>query len=79
MSLRAFMGLLKLTPLLVAGISVGTISGQTVTGLPPFGSFSGGTDKVNNANLNVHFEFPILSRSGRRLSFSYNLSYDTSI
>ena len=47
---------------------------QPVTGLPPFGSFSGGPfDTVNNANLNVHFEVPVFSRAGRGLSFSYSL------
>jgi hypothetical protein len=51
------------------------ISGQTATGLPPFGSFSGGTDTLNNANLNVHLAFPIFSRAGRGLPFSYSLAY----
>ncbi|MGA8026815.1 MAG: hypothetical protein WB992_06685, partial [Bryobacteraceae bacterium] len=54
--------------------------GQQVTGLPPFGSFSGGpTDTVNNANLNVHFAFPVFSRAGRGMPFSYTLTYDTGV
>jgi RHS repeat-associated protein len=55
-------------------------SGQVTTGLPPFGSFSGGPfDTVNNANLNVHFEIPIRTKSGRGLSFYYILAYDGSV
>lgn len=55
-------------------------TGQQVPGLPNFGSFSGGaTDTVNNANLNVHFEFPVMSRAGRGLPFSYTLSYDSEV
>src|SRR5580658_8609493 len=53
---------------------------QPATGLPPFGSFSGGPfDTVNNANLNVHFEVPVFSRAGRGQSFSYSLGYDSSV
>jgi RHS repeat-associated protein len=53
---------------------------QVTTGLPPFGSFSGGPlDMVNNANLNVHFEVPIMSKSGRGMPFSYALTYDSSV
>jgi hypothetical protein len=37
--------------------------GQPATGLVPFGSFSGGPfDIVNNGNLNVHFEIPIVNK-----------------
>lgn len=54
--------------------------GQQVTGTPPFGSFSGGpADIVNNANANVHIAIPIFSRSGRGLSFSYGLTYDSAV
>jgi RHS repeat-associated protein len=35
---------------------------------------------VNNANLNVHFSIPVMSRAGRGgFSFSYALSYDSSM
>jgi YD repeat-containing protein len=54
--------------------------GQPATGLPPFGSFSGGPfDVVNNANLNVHFQIPIVNKAGRGLPFSYALTYDSSV
>jgi hypothetical protein len=57
-----------------------TAGGQVRTGLPPFGSFSGGPfDTVNNANLNVHFEIPVVEKSGRQLPFIYRLSYDSAV
>jgi RHS repeat-associated protein len=53
---------------------------QLTTGLPPFGSFSGGPiDTINLSNLNVHFAFPVFTRGGRGLPFSYSLTYDSSI
>ena len=39
---------------------------QVATGTPPFGSFSGGPDIVNNANANVHFAIPVERKAGRR-------------
>jgi RHS repeat-associated protein len=52
---------------------------QVATGLPPFGSFSGGPDVVNNANLNVHLSVPVLNKAGRGMPFTYSLTYDSSI
>ncbi len=53
---------------------------QGVTGTPPFASFSGGPfDIVNNANLNVHFTIPILSKAGRGGQVNYGVTYDSSI
>jgi len=53
---------------------------QPATGLPPFGSFSGGTfDTVNNGNLNVHFQIPIVNKAGRGTPFAYTLTYDSSV
>ena len=47
---------------------------------PPFGSMSAGVfDKVNNANLNVHFAIPVLVKAGRGLPFNYLLTYDNMI
>jgi len=55
-------------------------SAQVATGLPPFGSFGGGTfDTVNNANLDVHFQIPVISKAGRGLPFVYALTYDSLI
>ena len=57
-----------------------SVLAQPATGLPPFGSFSGGPfDTVNNSNLNVHFEIPIIGKAGVGLPFAYTLTYDTSV
>ena len=61
---------------LVSGAAIA----QPVTGLPPFGSFSGGPfDTIDNANLNVYFQIPIISKAGRGLPFTYTLVYNNSI
>src|SRR5438128_11475853 len=54
------------------------LAGPT-TGVPPFQSFGGGPDIINLGNLNVHYSFPIFSRAGRGIPFSYALAYDNSI
>jgi RHS repeat-associated protein len=55
-------------------------SAQVATGTPAFGSFGGGPfDTVNLGNLNVHFVIPVVNKAGRGMSFSYNLTYDSSI
>src|SRR6266404_5354187 len=54
-------------------------SAQDTLGTPPFGSFSGGPDMVNNANLNVHWTFPMIHKPGRRTDFNYVLGNDTSV
>src|SRR2546425_5234397 len=67
---------------LLAGLAVaisGTSRAQVKTGTPPFGSFSGGPDIINNANLNVHIAVPVRVKVGRGMPFSYALSYDTSV
>lgn len=60
-------------------VSACALHAQVATGFPPYGSFSGGPDTVNNANLNVHLNFPILQKPGVGIPFSYVLSYDTSV
>ena len=52
---------------------------QVATGLPPFGSYSGSQDIVNNANRNVHITVPVVGRAGRGIPFSVALGYDNSI
>jgi len=54
-------------------------SAQVTVGTPPFGSFSGGPDVINNANLNVHYAIPIRHKAGRGLNFVFDLDYDSSI
>ena len=67
--------------LLLAAILVASspASAQVITGLPPFGSFSGGPDIVNNANLNVHLQIPILTKAGRGLPLYYALTYESAV
>jgi RHS repeat-associated protein len=66
-------------PLLLLSISRLALT-QSNTGLQPFGTFSGGgVDTVNVRNGNLHISIPILSKAGRGLPFSYNLSYDSTI
>jgi RHS repeat-associated protein len=52
---------------------------QVVTGTPPFGSFVTGPDVVNLANLNSQTTIPIFSKSGRGVSFAFNLTHDSSV
>jgi len=59
--------------------SPGTSLGQVTTGTPPFGSFSGGPDVVNNANLNAHIAIPVVQKPGRGTPFTYTLTYDSSV
>jgi RHS repeat-associated protein len=54
-------------------------SAQVTTGTPPFGSFSGGPEVVDNGTNNVHWSFPVLSKSGRGIPFHYLLTYDSSV
>ncbi len=52
--------------ILLSLLASGPALAQPTAGLPPFGSFSGGpVDTIDNANLNVHFEVPIVSKAGR--------------
>src|SRR2546428_6644064 len=53
--------------------------GQVQTGTPPFGSFSGGPDIVNNANLSVHNSIRVIGKAGRGMPFTYTLSYDSAV
>jgi RHS repeat-associated protein len=52
---------------------------QVQTGTPPFGSFGGGPDVINLANLNSHLTIPVLHKPGRGTNFNYDLNYDSSV
>jgi len=65
--------------LVLLAASVGVASAQVTTGTPPFGSFGGGPDVVDLANLNAHLAVPVFNRAGRGTSFTYGLAYDTSV
>lgn len=64
----------------LATIFIGTAAAQVATGVPPFNSFGGGPfDTINLADLNIHFQVPIMNKSGRGMPFWYVLSYDSSM
>lgn len=49
-------------------------------GFPSFGSFAGAEfDTINEGNLNIHFSIPVFQKSGRGLSVSAVLTYDSLI
>jgi RHS repeat-associated protein len=52
---------------------------QVTTGTPPLGSFAGGPDAINLANLNSVITIPVLQKAGRGLPFIYNLNYNSSV
>jgi RHS repeat-associated protein len=52
---------------------------DVATGTPQFASLSGSPDTINLGNLNAHWDIPILSRPGRGLNFTYDLTYDSSV
>ncbi|MGC1616335.1 MAG: hypothetical protein WA736_16750, partial [Candidatus Acidiferrum sp.] len=52
---------------------------QVTTGTPPFGSYGGGPETINLANLNSHLPFPVFHKAGRGLNFNFDLDYDSSI
>ena len=53
---------------------------QVKAGIQPFNSYGGGPfDKVNLANLNVHFDIPVTSKGGRGAAFTYALGYDSAV
>jgi RHS repeat-associated protein len=56
-----------------------TAFSQVQTGTPAFGSFAGGPETINLANLNIHLTIPVLHKAGRGTDFNYNLTYDSSI
>jgi len=57
----------------------GRLQAQVPTGTPPFGSFGGGPDVINLANLNSHVTIPVIHKPGRGTDFTYDLSYDSSV
>lgn len=47
-------------------------------GTPRFGTFDGGPDVINLANLNNHLVVPVFQKPGRALNFEFSLTYDSS-
>ncbi len=74
--LRAPSGLFLIIALALAALPA---HAQVQTGTPPFGSFGGGPDVINLANLNAHHTIPVRHKPGRGIDFTYDLSYDSSV
>jgi hypothetical protein len=69
------------TLLLISFLAVASVAQNTGTGVPAFGSFTGGTpfDRVNNQNLNVHLAIPVMGLAGRGTNFSFSEINDSQI
>jgi RHS repeat-associated protein len=65
--------------LFVLSLGAASAFGQVATGTPPFGTYGGGPDVLNLANLNAHLDVPVLNKPGRGMPFTYDLIYDTSV
>jgi RHS repeat-associated protein len=80
-SRRSSVSILSLSLLLyfLASLFPASSSAQVTAGTPPFGSFGGGPDVINLANINAHWAFSVLHKPGRGLNFTYDLVYDTSV
>jgi RHS repeat-associated protein len=66
--------------LLLMAVAGYPIAAQVATGTPPFGSFSGGPEVINLANLNSHITIPVFHKPGRGgMNFTFDLTYDTSV
>src|SRR6266849_7932868 len=66
--------------IIVVSVSSAQTGTNPGTGFPAFGSFAGSEfDTVNEGKLNVHFEIPIVQKSGRGLSLVGRLAYDSLI
>jgi RHS repeat-associated protein len=59
-------------------LTLAPVNAQVTTGTPPLGSFGGGPDTVDLANLNVSLTVPVFQRSGRGASFQFVLGLNTS-
>jgi RHS repeat-associated protein len=75
-----FSTLRKVAWIFVLLLPASTIMAQVATGTYPYGTYDNlGRDTMNVGNLNVHFNFPVLNKTGRGIPFTYNVSYDSSI
>ncbi len=63
----------------VASLLPPSASAQVQRGIPPFGSFGGGPDIINLANLNVRLAIPVLHKPGRGQNFNYDILHDSSV
>ena len=52
---------------------------QVQTGTPAFGTFGGGPDVINLANLNDQLVVPVFNKQGRGMPFVFNITHDSSV
>ena len=71
--------LFSLLPCFITPLLPSLAFAQVATGTPPLGSFAGGPDIINLGNNNAHFAIGVLQKPGRGASFTYELSYDSSV
>ncbi|MGH9686523.1 MAG: RHS repeat-associated core domain-containing protein [Candidatus Acidiferrales bacterium] len=71
--------LLSIALLSLLVLSCGAALAQVATGTPPFGSFGGGPDTINLANLDAHLTIPVLQKAGRGTPVTYDITYDSAI
>jgi RHS repeat-associated protein len=64
---------------LLAAIPQALAQSIATNGTPALGTFSGGPDVINLANLNIHYDVPVFARTGIGLPFSYALSVDNGV
>jgi len=48
-----------------------------ITGLPTFGTMTGGPDLVNLSSLDIHYQIPAMNKAGRGLPVQFALAYDS--
>jgi len=68
-----------LLALVIASALAIPVSAQVATGTPAFGSYSGGPDVINLANLNAHIDVPMVNKPGRGMAFTYDMVNDSSV
>ena len=68
-----------LSLLFLLALPAAQLYAQVQRGTIPYGSYGGGPDVINLANLNSRITVPVLHKSGRGLNFDFDLYYDTSI
>jgi RHS repeat-associated protein len=62
-------------------IAIRSMLAQDVStnGTPPFNTFGGGPDVINEGNLNIHYTVPVFSRAGIGMPFSFSLPVDNGV
>ena len=65
--------------LCVLSVRTAFAQGGSASPTRQFRAYGGGPEVVDLMNLDVHWDIPVIHRSGRGTDFDYSLSYDSSI